>query len=36
MNVDMLDDSRKRKYGTECILCCNCIKKCPNKALKLR
>ena len=36
MNVDMLDDSRKRKNGTECILCCNCIKECPKKALDLK
>lgn len=35
MNVDMLNDSRKRKNGTECILCCNCIKECPKKALDL-
>ena len=32
MNVDMLDDSRKRKNGTECILCGNCIKN----VLKMR
>lgn len=35
MNVDMLDDSRKRKNATECILCLNCVKDCPVKALKL-
>lgn len=36
MNVNMLDDSRKRKNATECILCCNCIKNCPKKALDLK
>ncbi|MGM9877911.1 MAG: 4Fe-4S binding protein [Bacilli bacterium] len=36
MNVNMLDDSRKRKNATECILCCNCIKECPKKALDLK
>ena len=35
MNVDMMDNSRKRKNATECILCCNCIKECPTKALDL-
>ena len=33
MNVDMLDDSRKRMNGTECILCFECSKHCPKKAL---
>ena len=33
MNVDVTDNSRKRKNGTECILCMECVKKCPNKAL---
>lgn len=33
MDVDMLDDSRKRKNGTECILCLECVKSCPRKAL---
>ena len=33
MNVDMLDDSRKRENGTECILCMECVKACPKKAL---
>ncbi|MBQ5440989.1 MAG: 4Fe-4S dicluster domain-containing protein [Firmicutes bacterium] len=33
MNVDMLDDSRKRINGTECILCFECVKNCPKKAL---
>lgn len=35
MNVDMTDNSIKRKNGTECILCANCIKECPTKALDL-
>lgn len=33
MDVDMLDDSRKRENGTECILCMACVKACPKKAL---
>ena len=36
MNVDMLDDSRKRINRTECILCLNCIENCPKKALDLK
>lgn len=35
MNVDMTDNSRKRKNGTECILCMRCVDECPKKALKL-
>ena len=35
MNVDMLDDSRNRKNGTECILCCNCIKGCFYNMFKI-
>lgn len=35
MNVDMLDTSRKRENGTECILCMSCIEACPKKAVKL-
>lgn len=35
MNVDMCNNSRKRKNSTECILCLNCIKECPNNALNL-
>ena len=35
MDVDMLNNSRKRENGTECILCLNCIHNCPNNALKL-
>jgi polyferredoxin len=33
MNVDMTDNSRKRKNGTECILCMECVKNCPKDAL---
>lgn len=35
MDVDMTDNSRSRKNGTECILCMNCIEKCPRHALHL-
>lgn len=35
MNVDMLDPSRKRENGTECILCMSCVDACPKKAVKL-
>lgn len=34
MNVDMTDNSRKRKNGTECISCMECTKVCPKGALK--
>lgn len=33
MNVDMTDNSRKRKNATECILCLECTKVCPKDAL---
>lgn len=33
MNVDMINNDRKRINGTECILCTNCIVECPRKAL---
>lgn len=33
MDVDITDNSRKRKNGTECILCMECVKNCPKKAL---
>ena len=33
MDVDMVDNSRKRLNGTECILCFKCIDECPKKAL---
>ncbi len=35
MDVNMLDNSRKRKNATECILCNNCVRNCPKKALHL-
>lgn len=35
MNVDMVNNSRKRTNGTECILCTNCIAECPEMALHL-
>lgn len=33
MNVDVTDNSLKRKNGTECILCFECAKACPKDAL---
>ena len=33
MNVDVTDNSRRRENGTECILCMECVKNCPKKAL---
>ena len=33
MDVDMTDNSRHRKNATECILCLECVKSCPRKAL---
>lgn len=33
MNVDITDPSRKRKNGTECILCFRCAEECPKKAI---
>ncbi len=33
MDVDVTDNSRKRTNGTECILCMECVKNCPKKAL---
>ncbi|URZ01686.1 hypothetical protein CLAUR_016810 [Clostridium felsineum] len=35
MNVDMLNPKRKRKNGTECILCLECLKSCPKKAIRV-
>lgn len=35
MDVDMIDNSRKRLNGTECILCTKCIDECPKKSLHL-
>ena len=33
MDVDVTDNSRNRKNGTECILCMECVKNCPKDAL---
>ncbi len=33
MEVDMTDNARSRKNGTECILCMECVKSCPKHAL---
>ena len=33
MGVDVTDNSRKRLNGTECILCMECVRNCPKKAL---
>lgn len=33
MEVDITDNSRSRKNGTECILCLECVKNCPKGAL---
>ena len=33
MDVDVTDNGRKRKNGTECILCLECVKNCPKSAL---
>lgn len=35
MNVDMLNPSRERENGTECILCMSCVDSCPKGAVKL-
>ncbi|MCL2198365.1 MAG: 4Fe-4S binding protein [Defluviitaleaceae bacterium] len=35
MDVNMLDNSRKRTNGNECILCMECVDACPKKALHL-
>jgi len=33
MDVDVTDDARTRKNGTECILCMECVRNCPRNAL---
>lgn len=33
MDVDILDNNRNRKNGTECILCMECKKICPTKSI---
>lgn len=35
MNVEILNNSRKRNNGTECILCMECVKNCPQDAIKI-
>lgn len=35
MNVDVRNNSRRRKNATECILCMNCIESCPADSLHL-
>ena len=35
MDVDILDRKRSRKHGTECILCLECWKICPNGSINL-
>ena len=35
MNVEVTDNFRKRKNGTECILCMECVEHCPKNALKV-
>lgn len=33
MDVDVTDNTRGRKNGTECILCMECKKQCPKGAI---
>lgn len=33
MDVEITNNSRSRKNGTECILCMECVKNCPKQAL---
>lgn len=35
MDVDMLDEKRSRKNGTECVIYEECIRVCPKNAIKL-
>ena len=35
MDVDMMNNSRKRVNGTECILCLECVHSCKQDALKV-
>ena len=35
MDVDVLDDSRRRRNATECILCLECARACPKGAIRL-
>ena len=33
MEVDVTDNARNRKNGTECIFCLECVRNCPKDAL---
>ncbi|MDY4519376.1 MAG: 4Fe-4S dicluster domain-containing protein [Candidatus Spyradocola sp.] len=33
MDVEVTNNARSRRNGTECILCMECVKQCPKKAL---
>ena len=35
MDVNMIDNSRKRAHGNECILCLKCVDECPAKSLHM-
>jgi len=35
MDVEVTNNSRQRRNGTECILCMECLERCPVKAVKL-
>ena len=35
MDVEMTENARTRKNGTECILCMRCVERCPKRALHL-
>lgn len=35
MDVDVIDNSRKRLNGTDCILCLKCVDECPTKSLHI-
>lgn len=35
MDVDVPDNRRSRRNGTECILCLRCVEECPGKSLHL-
>lgn len=33
MDVDVVNNSRNRENGTDCILCLKCIEECPKQSL---
>jgi len=35
MQVEVSDNARSRKNGTECILCLKCVEECPQKSLHI-